>query len=86
VSYHQQQKEEGHQDSGDQQLLSGAGMRVVDVLPAGTAGWAAALGNWPGALCANQVFAAHRSSFWPALDVMSGLSCQFPSRLLPGLT
>jgi hypothetical protein len=84
----QQQEEEQrhqHQDSGDQQVLAGAGMRVVDVLAGSAACRATALRNWAGAPSADQVFATHRNSLWPApepvLAVMLGLSCRFRSTL-----
>jgi hypothetical protein len=38
-------------------------VRVVDVIPGSAAGRAPALHHRPGALCADQVFAAHRNPF-----------------------
>ena len=59
-----QQEHEGQgQDGGDDQLRTSPGVLVVDVIPGSAAGRAPALHHRPGALCADQVFAAHRNPF-----------------------
>jgi hypothetical protein len=84
----QQQKAQGQQGSHDK-LRRDTEVLVVDVLPRGAARRAPALDDRSGALSADQVFTAHRNPFRlaraPALAAMYGLSCQFPSRLFPGL-
>ena len=65
-------------------------MLVVDVLTRGATRCAPAFDDRSGARSADQVFTAHRNPFRlaraPPLAACYGLSCQFPSRLFPGLT
>jgi len=58
----QQEHEDQRQDGGDDQLGVRPGV-VVDVIPGSSASRAAALHHRPSALCADQVFAAHRNPF-----------------------
>jgi len=41
---------------------------MVNVISRGAARWTPAFHHWPGALCADQVFAAHRNPFRLARD------------------
>jgi len=58
----QEEHEGERQDGGDDQLWVRPGV-VVDVIAGSPAGRAAALHHRPSALCADQVFAAHRNPF-----------------------
>jgi hypothetical protein len=59
----EQQQEAQHEDGGDDELRAGARVLVVNVLSRSAARGAAAFYHWPGALRADQVFAAHRNPF-----------------------
>jgi hypothetical protein len=59
----QQEHERQGQDGGDDQLRARAEVLVVHVVSRGPAGWAPAFYHRSGALCADQVFAAHRHPF-----------------------
>jgi hypothetical protein len=59
----QQQQEAQYEDGGDDELRAGARVRMVNVLPRSAARRATAFHYWPGALRADQVFAAHRNPF-----------------------
>jgi len=63
----QQQQDAQHEDDRDDQLRTGAGV-LVNVISRGATRWTPALHHWPGALCADQVFAAHRNPFRLARD------------------
>jgi len=64
----QQQQDAQHEDDRDDQLRTGAGVLMVNVISRGATRWTPALHHWPGALCADQVFAAHRNPFRLARD------------------
>jgi hypothetical protein len=59
----QQQEDAQDQDGGHDQLRTRTGMMAVNVVSGGPARWAPALNHRPGALRADQVFAAHRNPF-----------------------
>jgi hypothetical protein len=59
----QQQENAQHEDGGNDQLRARAGMVTVNMVSGRPARWAPTLNHRPGALCADQVFAAHRNPF-----------------------
>jgi hypothetical protein len=59
----QQEHEGQRQDGGDDQLRTSPRVLVVDVIAGSAAGRAPAFHHRPGALSADQVFAAHRNPF-----------------------
>jgi len=59
----EQQQDAQHEDDGDDQLRTGAGVLMVNVVPGCATCRAPALHYWSSALRADQVFAAHRNPF-----------------------
>jgi hypothetical protein len=59
----QQQQEAQHEDGGDDQLRTGTRVLMVNMLSRSATRRAAAFHYWPGAVRADQVFAAHRNPF-----------------------